>query len=162
MKIAVLDPSNFTPPYDQSLVTALKMQGADVRLLGRAVRRDDPVDINLVQPEAVFFRYSELWRGKLPKSIYLFLKAAEHLWQTIFLPNYLWNEGFTLVHFQWTPIPLLDQFAILRMKKKLPVIITVHDSKLFHGNASSKLQTIGWRRVLLSADQVIVHTRGAA
>ncbi len=157
VRCALLDPSNFTPPYDQALCASLSDLGLQVTWFGRAIRADDPFGTDGHLPEPFFYRLSERLRGRAPNFIGLLVKAVEHTYNMAKLPHELIRRKFDVVHFQWTPIPLLDHRVIRKIRKSIPVILTVHDTAIFHGNSSHTAQRHGWDKVLRGVDAVIVH-----
>ena len=100
MKIALVDPSIFTPPYDQALGEALIRVGLLVEWFGRAPRSDDPVSTDLIQPVPVFYELTERMRQRWPESVVLMAKAVEHVWQSEKLRKHLVSNSFEVAHFQ--------------------------------------------------------------
>jgi glycosyltransferase involved in cell wall biosynthesis len=66
-----------------------------------------------------------------------------------------------IIHFQWTPLPLVDARFVPRFRAIAPTILTVHDSNPFNSNPKSKLQGIGARTIFNEFDHLIVHTSQA-
>ena len=69
-----------------------------------------------------------------------------------------------VIHFQWTPLAVIDQFFIPFFKKIAPTVLTVHDSSPFNNNPSARLQRVGAIKIMGLFDHLIVHTikaRGA-
>jgi glycosyltransferase involved in cell wall biosynthesis len=64
-----------------------------------------------------------------------------------------------VIHFQWLPLPLVDGLALKALRRIAPLVFTLHDTTLFHGAPSSRLQGLGFRRAIARFDRVIVHTR---
>lgn len=158
---AIVDPSNFTPPYNQALCEAVSNLGHEITWLGRVGRDDDPIDSNGHLPQPFFYKFSEKIRQTAPNSITLLVKAVEHLFDMNRLPGEVVRRDLDIVHFQWTPIPLIDNRVIQRIRRNVPVVLTVHDTAIFHGNASHSAQRFAWRDVLCGVDRVIVHVRSA-
>ena len=157
----MVDPSNFTPPYDQQLVSALHDAGLRINWLGRSRREDDPFDASGPLPEPFFYRFSESLGASIPRAVFLFLKSFEHAFDLLRLVFHSRKKRVRIVHFQWTPVPILDYFAILALQSSSRVVLTIHDSEIFHGNASHALQRLGWKKVMAAADHLIVHTESA-
>lgn len=110
MRVQVVDPSAFTPPYDRSLCAALARAGAEVELL------TSPFSYGPVPP-ADGYRVEELLyrrAGRLrPGSrLRLPLKAAEHLPGMLRLRRR--TRAADLVHYQWLTAPALDGALIGR------------------------------------------------
>jgi len=64
---------------------------------------------------------------------------------------------FDLVHMQWAALPLLDVHAMRHIRRKRPVVLTVHDIEPFNGHSTS-VQRNGYDAILAEADRLIVHT----
>src|SRR3954447_26159708 len=102
MRVQLVDPSAFTPPYDRALAAALARGGAEVELLtSRFLYGPVPAPEGYRVREC-FYRRSAA-RG-LEASGRRAFKAAEHL------PGMLRLRGeidADLVHYQWLTIPFL-------------------------------------------------------
>ena len=161
LRSALIDPSIFTPPYDQALAESLRETGVEVEWLGRAPRPDDAVNPDKIQPRQFFYRRSEAVLGRIPGSAWLALKFVEHVLNCRRLLPFLQASRTDVAHFQWTPVPFVDQRVIRRLREHLPVILTVHDTEVFHGNASHSFQRMAWDKVLRGCDRLIVHVESA-
>jgi len=161
MRVVIVDPSNFTPPYDQELVRALHELGVTVTWPGRRRRPDDPFPADEPMPQPHYYRASEALRGRLPSALLLILKSIEHVIDSIRLIGEVRKLGADIVHFQWTPIPLVDRWVLAAIRRSRGVVLTVHDSTVFHGNASSPLQRHGWHALLRVPDRLFVHVESA-
>lgn len=158
MRIAVVDPSLFTLPYDHHLCRALHERGNSVVFFTRPLRAEEPrIDHGYWRSER-FYRLSEDRRVRrlVPERARLPLKAAEHALGMAGLVADLGRLGPDVIHFQWLPVPLLDRVMVPRLQELAPVFLTVHDTGGFL-NPSSKLQLAGWSRLLGSLDRLVVH-----
>lgn len=162
IRCLLVDPSNFTLPYDQELILALKKLGVEVDWIGRKVRTDDPRLGGKGDPTPFYYRISERIRSRLPGRLFLPLKAAEHFLDSIRLFLKVRRGNYDVVHLQWTPVPVLDRPLIRLMSRYVPVVLTVHDSKSFHGSASHGGQHVGWEGVLRAVSGLIVHVESSA
>ena len=153
--VDLVDPSLFTIPYDVALVRGLMGAGVETRLIGRPLREAEaPFD---VPSRAHFYR---LFDGA-PRKLGAFgaaLKAFEHCVDGLRLIMAKRSKG-AVVHFQWLPFPLIDKFLIMALKRRSPVVVTVHDTMPFNGTPTSKVQSYGFLGALAQADRVIVHTQ---
>ncbi len=158
MRIALVDPSLFTLPYDAALASGLLGAGNDVVLHGRALRPEDATPTALPVMES-YYRLSESRFGRaLPSMVRLGLKGLDHGWSTWRLIDRLRRERPDVIHCQWLPLPLVD-FAFLRHLRQIaPIVLTVHDTNPFNGNASASLQRFGVLSCLKQVDRLIVHT----
>jgi len=153
-KVAMLDPSAFTPPYDRSLAAALARAGAEVELItSRFIY--GPV------PEAEGYGVTELFYHRatgLPSfsRLRIPLKAAEHI------PGMLAARALIrsadVAHWQWVTYPPLDRHLLGRNPKQ-PRVITLHYPLPDPGDARALASQ---RKFLSRFDAVISHTEGGA
>jgi glycosyltransferase involved in cell wall biosynthesis len=158
MKIAMVDPSLFTLPYDTALCSALIARGCDVALYGRALR---PLEVAApdVAPRAFFYRWSERIRGKGPERLFHLLKGFEHAVDMARLPHMLRRIQPDVVHFQWLPLPAIDIHTVRRIRRHIgPVVLTVHDITPFNDSPSSTVQRIASKSVWHEFDHLVVHS----
>jgi glycosyltransferase involved in cell wall biosynthesis len=154
----MIDPSLFTLPYDSMLARGLQEIGHDIILHTRALRPGE------IAPEGAtltndFYQFTE---GKhiasLPNSLRLTLKGVDHFYSMGQLSARLRRDRPDIIHFQWLPLPVLDQYFLPTLAKIAPVILTVHDSKPFNGNPASRIQKLGASKYFGAFDRLIVHT----
>ncbi|HEX3241219.1 MAG TPA: glycosyltransferase family 4 protein [Solirubrobacterales bacterium] len=118
MKVQLVDPSAFTPPYDRALAAALARAGAEVELLTSEFLHGDipPAEGYAVQER--FYRRSAARgleaRARLP------FKAAEHVPDMLRLRRALDAD---VVHYQWLTAPTLDALLLPRRR---PRVMTAH------------------------------------
>ncbi len=168
LRIAMVDPSAFTIPYDTHLCRSLYAAGHHVTLFTRGARQDDyfasPQETSLVSPTSFatdehFYRRTQ--RGGWFSShsrFQLAYKAAEHLSDMRSLVKRLQKLQPTVIHFQWLVMPAIDPHFIKRLRKIAPVFLTVHDAEAFH-SPTSKFQLLGWKTSLNCFDGLIAHTQ---
>ena len=159
MRVALIDPSLFTLPYDTTLARGLESAGCDVTLYGRRQRASDgnPVPVDLVPH---FYPFSESSRTRaLPKVLQLSLKGIDHALSMLRLLRTLRESRPAIIHFQWLPLPLLDGVMLGRFRHIAPLVLTVHDTDPFNGDPTASLQRFGMSRTLESVDRLIVHSR---
>lgn len=149
MRVTLVDPSAFTPPYDRSLAAALAGAGADVQLLTSRFLYG-PV------PEPAGYRVRELFYrrsaergleapGRLP------FKLAEHLGDMSRLRRAVGPAD--VVHYQWLTVPSIDRYLLPR---KRPRVLTAH---YVAPPGASRHQLRRARRIFGAMDAVIAHTR---
>lgn len=159
MKVAVLDPSAFTPPYDHHLCKGLASHTETVRLVAS---KKPFFDNQLQRPYTLdthFYKYTDsLFPDDSPKSFRLAFKGCEHMWDMLRLISMLREFNPDIIHFQWLPLPLVDQWFLSRLRRISPILFTVHDSNPFHDASSSRLQLLGANDVLDKFDRLIAHT----
>ena len=158
MRVAMVDPSLFTLPYDRALVSALGRAGHDVTLFGRRPGPDDngAEGISLAPH---FYRMADSQAARrLPTSARLGLKGIDHAASMLLLLRRLHRERPDVIHFQWLPLPLVDGRLLGLFRKVAPLVLTVHDTNPFNGDPSASLQQRGFFRSLDGFDRLIVHT----
>ena len=158
MRVALIDPSLFTVPYDRELASGLARVGHQVTLYGRARRKLDET-LGTVTLAPIFYRLAESRVGLgLPSAARLALKGLDHGWSMLRLLRLLRREPPDVIHFQWLPLPLLDAGLLRQFRRIAPVVLTVHDTDPFNGAASAGIQRRGIQSCLQAVDRLIVHT----
>lgn len=158
MRVKLVDPSAFTPPYDRALAAALTVAGAEVELItSRFVY--GPV------PEAAGYRvspdfYRRATAGDGGNRIRRLLKLIEHGPDMLRLRRKLELEarqpGPLVTHYQWLTLPELDRRLLSRHR---PRVLTAH--YVLPPRPSSR--DLGRARSLYGQmDAVIAHSRGGA
>ena len=147
MRVDVVDPSAFTPPYDHSLCTALAGLGAEVRLFTtRFPYGPVPAPEGYVRRE-LFYPWAA---GPTGSALRTATKLLEHA------PNMLRYRSLSreaqVVHFQWLPVPWLDRFLL----PKRPTVLTAHDLLPREPRPG---QAAAQRRLYDAVDAVVVHSR---
>lgn len=159
MKIAQIDPSLFTWPYDSELVSALRAEGHEAILFGRALAPGDS------RAQSAFFSgvfYPSLARASTQKAsrpMVLALKGLSHIGSMRRLVRELERWRPAVIHFQWLPLPVVDRHFLARFRRIAPVVLTVHDTKPFNDNPRSRLQRLGAVAIMSQVDRLIVHTK---
>lgn len=156
MKVFVVDPSMFTAPYDFSLLGGLVSAGADARLYGRVPRFQGEF-VSVANYEPFFYRRSEAPRSAGLRGFKAPLKAAEHTIDMARFAATCRRERPSVVHFQWTPLPLVDSVALDAIARVSATVLTVHDTTPFNGNATSRLQLLHIERCWRKFDHIITH-----
>jgi glycosyltransferase involved in cell wall biosynthesis len=150
MRVQLVDPSAFTPPYDHALAAALARAGADVELLtSRFLYGPVPRANGYRVSEAFYRRTADRGleaRGRLA------LKLAEHVPDMLRLRSR--TAGADVVHYQWLTLPGLDA-ALLPGTR--PRLYTLH-YPLPKGRPALARERALMRRM----DAVISHTRAGA
>ena len=146
MRVQVVDPPAYTPPYDHALCAALARAGAEVELVtSRFPYGPVPRERGYTVDERFYRLAAHSGSARLRR----LLRAAEHA------PELLAYRGKAsradLVHYQWLPLPALDRVLL---PPKRPRAFTMHYRL---PPASSRL---GRRltRLLAAMDAVIVHS----
>jgi len=161
MQVWLVDPSNFTIPYDIELSTALMRQDCSVTLFCRKARESEPkFGDNLIVVEH-YYRLTD--SGRAPDTSPMRIaKSAEHFVDTVRLAKLARNKQPNVIHLQWPVIPHIDGFFFRSTRRTSALVLTVHDTQPYHGNQVSRIQTAGWQKVMHTADRIIVHTDQSA
>lgn len=160
LKVALVDPSLFTVPYDAKLVNALRGLGHQVIVYGEARGpEDEPAELAGLRP--VF--YPELLSHRTQRWPHQVLRLAKGVlhWRAMQrLIEELAQSRPDVIHVQWAPLPIIDRLFLPELRKVAPVVLTVHDSCPFNGTAGW-IQNMGATRIMSEVDAVIVHTEAA-
>jgi glycosyltransferase involved in cell wall biosynthesis len=114
VKVHVVDPPAYTPPYDHSLCSALAAAGVDVTLI------TSPFAYGSV-PEPAGYARRELFRRGGSAGARA-LRLADHV--PAMLRYRKLARAADVVHFQWLTLPVLDAHLLPRGR---PLVITAHD-----------------------------------
>jgi glycosyltransferase involved in cell wall biosynthesis len=147
MRVDVVDPSAYTPPYDHSLCAALAGLGAHVRLITtRFPYGSVPAAENYSRQE-LFYRLAVGDPGSRARRV---TKLVEHAPDMI---RYRMKAAAAqVVHFQWLPVPWLDRFLL----PGRPTVLTAHDLLPREPRPG---QVAAQRRLYDAVDAVVVHSR---
>jgi glycosyltransferase involved in cell wall biosynthesis len=147
VRVHVVDPSAFTPPYDHALCTALAGAGAEVELLTSSFAYG-PVALPAGYERRELFYRAAARVGSAP--LRRVAKLAEHV------PDMLRYRraarAADVVHFQWTAVQQLDWALLPRGR---PLVITAHDVLPREPRPG---QRHGQRRLYERFDAVVVHS----
>ncbi|MBV9798587.1 MAG: glycosyltransferase family 4 protein [Solirubrobacterales bacterium] len=118
MRVHVVDPSAFTPPYDHALCRALAFAGAQVELITSRFAYGEVPAREGYEVRELFYRRS---LGKAGSRLRRATKLAEHV------PDMLRYRRAArtadVVHFQWLDVQWLDRFLL----PPRPIVLTAHD-----------------------------------
>lgn len=145
MRIALCDPSAFTPQYDHELAAGLARAGADVELLTSRFRFGEAPEPDGYERREVFYPWSSRAFRRSP--LRLPLKAVEH---PLGMAR-LGRARADVVHLQWLAWPKLDR-ALLRLRA--PSVFTAHDLLPRRSADDREL----WRHLFGRFDRVVVHS----
>ena len=162
MKVALIDPSLFTWPYDSELALALARAGHEVRIYGKPPRAADTGPaLELLEPH--FYRELELpLAQRLPRPVFLGIKGLSHTVGMARLVAELRAFRPDVIHFQWAPLPAIDRLYLPVLRRIAKLVLTVHDTAPFNGAPRSVLQMAGAIKILSDFDRLVVHTEAGA
>ena len=151
MKVQLVDPSAFTPPYDRALAAALARAGAEVELLTSRFLYGPVPAAEGYEVRERFYRRSTARGldafGRLP------FKAAEHVVDMLRLRRGLAAD---VVHYQWLTMPALDARLLPPAR---PRVMTAH--YILPPRPSAR-QVRSARRVFERMDAVVAHSEHGA
>jgi glycosyltransferase involved in cell wall biosynthesis len=149
VRVDLVDPSAFTPPYDRALGAALVRAGVDVRLVTSHFGYGDVPSAAGVAVDERFYRRARRI-GDPGSRARLAAKLVEHV------PDMLGYRraaaGADVVHFQWLTVQPLDIHLLPRDR---PVVLTAHDVLPREPRAG---QLRAQRRLYERVDAVVVHS----
>jgi len=154
VRIRIVDPSAYTPPYDHALCSALAAAGDDVTLVTSAFPYGDVPRPDGYAVERGFYRCSVGAAGSRVRQL---SKAPQH-------PVDMWrvarsSRSADVTHFQWLPLQSVD-LRLLGRRSPLPwrgpLVLTAHDVL---PREAAPGQRDAQRRLYARMDAVIVHSQ---
>jgi glycosyltransferase involved in cell wall biosynthesis len=158
VRIHVVDPSAYTPPYDHALCRALGRAGAEVELFTSHFAYDTVAPAESYVRRELFYRLAHRGAASGPRArAQLALKAAEHV------PDMLRYRraarATDVVHFQWLTVQPLDVHLLPRGRPNgasgPSLVLTAHDVLPREPRPG---QLAAQRRLYERMDAVVVHS----
>jgi glycosyltransferase involved in cell wall biosynthesis len=161
MRVQIIDPPAFTPPYDRSLCAALARAGAEVELVtSRFLYGPVPSADGYRVTELFYPRTARRHAGVVRPSGALAARARQALRLSEHLPGMLAHRRHAanadVVHYQWLSLEALDGFLLARRR---PRVLTAHNV-LPHERRRG--QRAARRRLVRRVDAVVVHSQSGA
>lgn len=157
MRVVLLDPASYTPPYDHGLASALAARGHDVHLLTSRFlygRSPDPAGY---AREEVFLPLTSRFLALAPRArLRALAKGLEYPASVARASRRIERLRPELVHVQWLPLPRFDLAWLRRLVRRYPTVLTAHDVV---PRRSGNLES--WREILGLVDAVVVHSARA-
>ncbi len=120
MRVHVVDPSAYTPPYDHALCRALGTEGAEVELFTSRFAYGPVAPAEEYRRRELFYRAARFAPGSRAQRV---AKLAEHV------PDMLRYRRAArtadVVHFQWLAVQHIDAHLLPRASR--PRVLTAHD-----------------------------------
>jgi glycosyltransferase involved in cell wall biosynthesis len=151
IRVQLVDPSAFTPPYDRALAAALARGGADVELLTSHFLYGPVPEAEGYRVRECFYRRSAS-RG-LDAPARRAFKLAEHLPDML---RFRRQADADVIHYQWLTTPALDTMLLPPRRPRLMTAHYVLPPK------PSRRQVAAARRAFGAMDAVVVHSRHGA
>lgn len=155
MKVHVVDPPAYTPPYDRSLCGALARAGVDVELITTDFAHGSVPDPEAYTATSGFYRRSA---GRETGGARRVLRGGEHLLDMLRYRR-SGSRAADVVHFQWLTVPGLDASLLPRHR---PLVQTPHG--LLRAEAwRPRRRAAAYRRLLQRMDGLVALSEyGAA
>jgi glycosyltransferase involved in cell wall biosynthesis len=152
VRVQVVDPSAYTPPYDRALSAALAHAGADVELVTSRFAYGDVPSADGYRVTELFYRragrFGAADRGRFPT------KLAEHVPDMLRYRRHAREAD--VVHWQWLTVQPVDAYLL---PPKRPRLLTAHDVLPREPRPGQMGAT---RRLLEKMDAVVVHSEHGA
>jgi glycosyltransferase involved in cell wall biosynthesis len=158
MRVHVVDPSAYTPPYDHALCSALASAGAEVELYTSRFAHGRVPSAEGYERREHFYRLAaRVGDARARRAV----KLAEHV------PDMLSYRraasAADVVHFQWLAVQYLDGLLLPSRRKsgrrargaRRPLVLTAHD---ILPHEARRGQRAAQRRLYDRFDAIVVHT----
>ena len=152
IRVQLVDPSAFTPPYDRALAAALARAGVSVELLTSRFLYGSVPEAEGYRVEEGFYRRSAE-RGLQARGRRAF-KLAEHLPDMLRFRRAPADADVT--HYQWLTVPALDAMLL---PPRRPRVMTAH---YILPPRPSRRALAGARRAFAAMDAVVAHSEHGA
>jgi glycosyltransferase involved in cell wall biosynthesis len=153
MRVHVVDPSAYTPPYDHALCGALAAAGADVELYTSRFAHGPVAAAAGYERRETFYRAAaHVDNARVRRAV----KFAEHV--PDMLRYHRAARSADLVHFQWLTVQHLDGHLLPAKRSRSarrPLILTAHD---ILPREARRGQRAAQRRLYDHFDAVVVHS----
>jgi glycosyltransferase involved in cell wall biosynthesis len=157
LRVQLVDPSAFTPPYDHALAGALARAGADVELVtSRFAYGSVPRGGGYAVTES-FYRIAPGAAGSRTRML---AKLAQHVPDMVRYRRHA--RGADVVHFQWLTVQPLDVHLLPPRRvagRRRPLVLTAHDVLPREPRPG---QLDAQRRLYERVDAVVVHSEHGA
>jgi glycosyltransferase involved in cell wall biosynthesis len=146
VRVDVVDPSAYTPPYDHALAAALAAAGADVRLItSRFTHGEVPAAAGYAVDERFYRGVPAGGRLRVPA------KLARHVPDMLAAARA--TRSAAVVHFQWLAVQPVDRLLLRAFRR--PLVLTAHDVLPREPRLG---QLAAQRRLYAHVDAVVVHS----
>ena len=137
MRVSVIDPAAYTPPYDRALCAALARAGAEVELVTAAFPHGDVPRADGFAVREDFYRRAPAGCGR--RAARLLTHAPDMLRAS--------RRSADVVHFQWLAVQQLDRLLVRAFR--CPRVLTAHDVLLeaWRDIADAELWIVGAPRM---------------
>lgn len=147
MRVQIVDPSAFTPPYDHALAAALALAGATVELVTSRFAYGEVPAPEAYAVREMFYHGASGAPGSRRRRA---AKLAGHVPDMLRWRRYAATAD--VIHLQWLTVPVLDVALLPRGR---PLVLTAHDLLPREPRPG---QLRAQRRLLERVDAVVVHS----
>jgi glycosyltransferase involved in cell wall biosynthesis len=151
LKVQLVDPSAFTPPYDRALAASLARGGAEVELLTSHFLYGEVPPADGYRVEERFYRRSAARGLDAPARVPF--KALEHISDML---RFRRDADADIVHYQWLTMPALDVHLLPKLR---PRMMTAH---YILPPSPSRRQVASAHRSFDRMDAVVAHSEHGA
>lgn len=159
LRVQLIDPSAFTPPYDHALAGALARAGADVELVTSRFAYGEVPQGRGYETSRSFYRIAP---GAAGSRLRMGAKLAQHLPDMAGLAWHVRRTRPDVVHFQWLTVQPLDVHLLAPLRRAgrgVPLVLTAHDVLPREPRPG---QLDAQRRLYERVDAVVVHSEHGA
>jgi glycosyltransferase involved in cell wall biosynthesis len=154
MRVHIVDPSAYTPPYDHALCSALAAAGADVELYTSRFAYGPVARAAGYERHELFYRLARFAPGDRTRRL---LKLAGHVPDMLLYARAA--RAADVVHFQWLAVQQLDGLLLGANHSapgaRRPLVLTAHDVLPREPRPG---QRAAQRRLYERFDAVVVHS----
>jgi glycosyltransferase involved in cell wall biosynthesis len=159
IKIQIVDPPAWTPPYDHALSTALARAGAAVELVTTEFPFSEVPPATEYTLSKAFYRQSARlygWKaqGRAAEAIRRGVKLAEHVPDVLLYRRHAAQAD--IVHYQWLTFPAVD---VHLLPSGPPLVFTAHNVP---PREPRRGEMAAFRRLLRTVDAIVVHSKHGA
>jgi glycosyltransferase involved in cell wall biosynthesis len=147
MRVHIVDPSAFTPPYDHALSAALAQAGAEVELITSRFGYGSVPEPDGYAVRELFYRHARGAPGSRARTA---AKLIEHV--PDMLRYRVAARDADVVHFQWLALQAIDRYLL----PARPIVLTAHDLLPREPRPG---QTWAQRRLYDVVEAIVVHSR---
>jgi glycosyltransferase involved in cell wall biosynthesis len=153
VRVHIVDPSAYTPPYDHALCSALGAAGAEVELYTSHFAHGPVAPADGYERSELFYRAA----SRVPEArLRRVVKLAEHV--PYMLRYRRVARAADVVHFQWLAVQHLDGWLLPRRRSpgvRRPLVLTAHDILPREARPG---QRAAQRRLYDHFDAIVVHS----
>jgi glycosyltransferase involved in cell wall biosynthesis len=159
LRVQLIDPSAFTPPYDHALAAALARAGAEVELVTSRFAYGEVPQGDGYRTSQSFYRIAP---GAAGSRLRMAAKLAQHVPDMTRLAGHVRRTRPDVVHFQWLTVQPVDVHLLPLIRRAgggAPLVLTAHDVLPREPRPG---QLDAQRRLYERVDAVVVHSEHGA